>query len=286
MVAAATLQLLIGQVTPAESLLEQAVRLSRDIDDQRTLAWALGRLCWAKAVQGQDLDGSLTLGNEAVRIARVAGDPMMLAWTLNDLASTYGEREHSRRAIDLTKESLQLFRSIGYVPGIAETLNNLGWHAILAGDHPAAVAYLKESLKLAHGLSQRLVVTMAQDNLALAHLFGGEPERAERLFRENLRLCRATGDQRIAEEALIGLAGTAAQMREWVRAAWLAGAAAAQRARLNLLPGGVNPLIEDRFLADARGRLGDDGYGEVFERGRQAPLEQAVALALEEAAEG
>jgi len=235
-------------------------------------------------MHGLDVNRAVALGEEGLSVARGLGDPWVLAETLNDLGCAYGDRDHSPRSVNLLEEGLQLRRSIGDIAGIADSLNNLGWEAVLAENYPKAVAYLKESLELARLLTDRPHVVLALDNLALAYLFAGEPAVAEELFSESLRICREIGDRRVAEEVLIGMAGVAALQQAWDRAARLAGAAARMAVEDELAPSAIVPRIEERFLAAARGALGDELYMATFDRGRLAPFEEAVAYALSESA--
>lgn len=273
-----------GQMTTSQEMLEEAVELAEEVGDQRTRALAMGRLTWCRSSQGVDDEASRTMGEEAVRLARSLDDPWLLAETLNDLSGVYGEHTYSARAGELMEESLRLRRAIAFVPGVADSLNNLGWQSLLSQDYGQAIAYLHECLDLARDFRARAQVIMAQDNLALAYLFNDEPERAERLFRENLLLCRHNDDRRIGAEALLGLAGTATQMRSWSRAAWLEGAAMALYAELNLVSTGIDLRIRERYLPAVREVLGDDGFAEAFEQGGRASFEEAVAFALDEVA--
>ncbi len=271
-----------GEIGTSQARLEQALELAGEVDDRRTLARASARLAWVRVMHGLDVNRAVPLGEEGLSVARGIGDPWVLAETLNDLACAYGDRDHSPRSVSLLEEGLQLRRSIGDIAGIADSLNNLGWEAVLAENYPKAVAYLKESLELARLLTDRPHVVLALDNLALAYLFAGEPAVAEELFSESLRICREIGDRRVAEEVLIGMAGVAALQHAWDRAARLAGAAARMAVEDELVPSAVVPRIEERFLAAARGALGDELYMAKFDLGRLAPFEEVVAYALSE----
>jgi predicted ATPase len=281
--AAGSLYLFLGQLTSSRSLLEQAVELARDVDDRGTLALAMSHLGWARAAQGQADEDTFALGEEAVSVARGLDDPWVLGETLNDLSCAFAELGPSPRGVSVGEESLQLSRSIGYLPGVANSLINLGWLMVLAEDYATAVRYLHESLEVARVVSQREHAIIAQGNLALAHLFNGETGQAEPLLRETLRLCREIGDRRTGQETLVALAGAAAQTGAWSRAAWLAGASQAQLVELELAPG-IDPRIRERFLPAAREALGHERYEQAFALGRQASFEDAVAYALDEGA--
>jgi tetratricopeptide (TPR) repeat protein len=286
LVAAGSLHLFLGQLAPSRPLLEQAIELAREVEDRRTLALAMSRLGWVRAAGGRVDEVTASLGEQAIAEARALGDPWVLAETLNDRACAYAEQGYSSLAVSLGEESLKLRRSIVYLPGVADSLNNLGFLMLLAEDYPAAVAHLQESLQIGRDLWGRDhagVAIITRDNLAIALLLNEEPERALGLFQEILDLCLQTGDRRTGQEALIGLAGVAAETHAWGRAAWLAGAAERQMVDLVLSPG-IDPRIRERFLPAARQALGDERYEEEYERGRRASFEDAVAYALNEVA--
>jgi tetratricopeptide (TPR) repeat protein len=268
-----------GHMAASRSLLEEAVELAREVGDRRTLALALGRLAWVRIEHGLDHQGSEAFAEEALRIARELGDRWVLAETLNNVAGAFAMAS-GPGAVELLEENLELRRAMGDVTGVADALNNLGWEAITGEDYATALEYLDESLALATRLEDRQHIALAQGNLGLVHLFGGDLQSADRLFRDNLRLCWEIGDRRIAQEGLSGLAGVAAVHRDWERAAWLAGASAGLADEGELVSNPAQERIDERFLVEARGSLGDGRYGDMFRRGRAAPFEEAVHTAL------
>jgi tetratricopeptide (TPR) repeat protein len=282
--AAGSMSMFQGEIAAAASLLERAVELARVVGDKETLARSLTFLAWVRVVHGLDLERSTALGEEGVMVARNLGDAWVLAEALNTLGAAYGDQSYSPRSVSLLEESLQLRRSIEDIAGITDSLNNLGYLSVLGEDYPKAVAYLEESLELARRSADRPHIILAQDNLALAYLFDGEPALAEELFGETLRMCHEIGDKRIAEEALMGLAGVAALRHEWARAAWLAGASSGLAAVNELLPNDAETKIDEHYLSDARRALGDEVYKAEFEDGQRSSLEEAVAHALDETA--
>jgi tetratricopeptide (TPR) repeat protein len=268
-----------GDMAVARSLLEQAVELARELSDRQTLALALSRLAWVRVEHGLDAEGSVALGEEGVSVARALGDPWVLAETLNNMAGVSNDQTY---IVPRLEESLELRRSIGDVTGVADSLNNLGFAAILAGDYRTALGYLEESLGMARRLEDRQHIALAQGNLGLVFIFERDPVLAGPLFRENLQLCWEIGDRRIAQEALMGLAGVAALQGEWDRAAWLAGASSGLAAEGELQAHSLEARIDEEYLSAARDALGPDGYVERFRRGRDATFEEAVGEALVE----
>ena len=279
---AGSLAALQGRIADSRPLLQEAIELATELDDRKTLARALARVAWVRTREGEDIPGPLELAEAGARAARELGDPWVLAEVLNDVATVHGFLAYSAPAVSLLEESLAIRRSIAFLPGIAGSLNNLGWQALLAGDYERAVGYLEECLEIARELAYGPVVLFAQSNLGLASLLGGDPARAEERFLQPLPRCREMGDPAIGEEALVGLAGVAVERRDPNRAAWLAGAADALLAELGLSPSEVTLRIRERYLPDARRALGDEAYERAYERGRRASFDDAVAYALDE----
>jgi predicted ATPase len=264
----------VGDMAVARSLLEEAVELARELSDRRTLALALSRLAWVRVEHGLDVPSSLALGEEGVRLARELGDPWVLAEALNNMAGVSNDRDTIEPFL---LESLALRRAIGDITGVADSLNNLGFAAILGGDYQAAAGYVEESLAIALRLDDRQHIALAQGNLGLVHLFDRDPDLALPVLQRNVRLCWEIGDRRIAQEGLLGLAGVASLRGEWERAAWLAGASMRLGAEGELQAHDAEGRIERELLSAAREALGAEGYDAILRRGQAASFEDAVA---------
>jgi hypothetical protein len=258
----------------ARSLLERAVELARELSDRRTLALALSRLAWVRVEHGLDVEVSVALGEEGVREARELADPWVLAEALNNMA---GVSDDEAYIVPRLEESLSLRRSLGDITGVADSLNNLGFAAILAGDYRTAFVHVEESLAIARGLDDLQHIALAQGNLGLVHLFEGEPDLATPVLRHNVQLCWEIGDRRCAQESVMALAGVAALQGEWERAAWLAGASSGLGAEGQLQAGGALARIDREYLGAAREALGPDGFEAILRRGAAATFEEAVA---------
>ena len=98
----------------------------------------------------------------------------------------------------LWEESLVLARKVGDRLRIGQNLCNLGYAALLQGDHERARACCEEALALAHelGSAGENVLSESWINLGLAALGQGDHGRAKSSFEEALELSQKLGKSR------------------------------------------------------------------------------------------
>ncbi len=97
-----------------------------------------------------DWPAARALFEESVQVARDRGDPHALSWTLNSSARAECEEGHRELAQVRFAESIVLLRDIGYLGGVAESMEGLATIA-LAMDSPIRAARL---LSIADALRQ------------------------------------------------------------------------------------------------------------------------------------
>jgi tetratricopeptide (TPR) repeat protein len=91
------------------------------------------------------------------------------------------------------KESLILYKSCGYQPGIARVLFDLGWIAIEQGDWSMAARLNEKSLAIARKADDQLGMYRAMTNLGWTRLCKGEENEAFELFTKALILAQQSG---------------------------------------------------------------------------------------------
>jgi predicted ATPase/class 3 adenylate cyclase/Tfp pilus assembly protein PilF len=196
-----------GDTDRAQALHEQALAISRELDDRFGIARALGNL-GVVAFDRRDDDRAVTMLQESLTLARESGSDFLVATALNDLGRVAYEQGDLERAESLYRESLALRRRIGSESDIARALNNLGGVALQMGDFERAATLFGESLELYRTVSDPWGAAGAMINLALAARDQGDTSRATALFAESLELFRETGDTRNSALALLSLAET------------------------------------------------------------------------------
>ena len=96
------LEMEAGQVAAARLRLDEAVRVEREIGDQRGVAYAICNLAFASLLDGADADADAgAMFEESLRTARRMGDVTMLAYAQLGLAVVASRAGESQRAASL-----------------------------------------------------------------------------------------------------------------------------------------------------------------------------------------
>jgi predicted ATPase/class 3 adenylate cyclase len=207
----------------ARRLGELAVELARQLDDDRLLIESLSLLCGRYYFSGEPEKG-LPLGEEAVERARRLGDDVLLAEALmkyllaSDLIDPVRSEQLFAEAIACTQRSGDRLVTYGLH-------NNLGVHALRAGDIPAARAHLEQAAAImpeigekSHHVTGNLGWVLRQEN---------DPDGARAKFESSLRMSLRNGERSGIAYSSLGLACVAADQDDWYRAAEVHGAAQA-----------------------------------------------------------
>jgi len=174
-------------------LLEESRALSREIDDRRGVAAALGGLAGVLRKQGDD-ERAAPLAQESLALSREVGDRAGVALALANLGHIARHRGDEAGATALYGESLTVYRTLDDSRGIAYMRANLGLMARRRGAWADAVRLYEESLTLYDGLGDkggRAFVLLGLGDVARER---GDDARAAVLYDESLALHRALGD--------------------------------------------------------------------------------------------
>jgi tetratricopeptide (TPR) repeat protein len=166
-------------------------------------------------------------------------EPARLAIVLQNLGHVASERGEYDEAIRVTEEALTLEQDAGYRPNEAITRYNLGSFLFKAGRAEEAILWLKECLALTVELDYKEVSGYALATVVQIRLLEGD----------SLGAAQLSG----VADGLLAVAGVSLQTHE-------------QEAF-------------EAAKASARDGLGDDEYDGAYERGRSAPLQEALAEA-------
>jgi predicted ATPase/class 3 adenylate cyclase len=269
-------------ITIARQLGEQAVKLARQLDDDRLLIESLAVLSCVGYLAGEPERG-LPLGQEAVERARQLDDDVLLGVSLTNYlwCDAVIDPAHAKplftEAIACTMRSGDhLYANFLY--------NNAGVHALRAGDVPAARAYLQEAAQAMRAIgdkSPHLSINMGwvlrQDN---------DPDGARSSFEAALRTSRRNGDRSGIAYASLGLACLAADTGDWHQAAVLHGVAQAFMDRT----GHPWEELEARYRRDSldqvRAHLGQEQFERAHANGMAHSSDEALDLASGKALPG
>jgi predicted ATPase/class 3 adenylate cyclase len=219
--------------------------------DAFTEACSVGYLGWIATERGDPTAAEANFDRSKALLDRIS-DP----WERSEALLVLSAANVGKRA--LFEEVVALKREVGDVIGISDSLNNVGWDALLAGEADRAIASLEEALEIARELGDTFRITLAAANLGHAAVAQERYSDAVRLFREALVLCLRRGDRRGGAEAVLGLAAAVAGAGDEE----LAHRLDEIRRRMMEEAGIVYPpsllAVFDPLLQSARTRLGPD----------------------------
>jgi predicted ATPase/DNA-binding SARP family transcriptional activator len=242
-------------------------------------AWALDTAASLARRQG-DYAAARALHEEALALVRAAGDRPAEVWSLDRLAVVAAVAGDAATARARVGEMLAAAEALGDPAWRAEGDFVLGLVAVLCHEYPAARAHLEAALAVWRPAGHRLRSGYVLASLATAALGLGDRAAARAHLAEALGTARAFGDQTLTAWSFELLARAAAAAGQPGRAARLAGAAAALRARMSA------PMSEDEAaslegdLARVQRALGPERYRAARAAGAALTPEEAVAEAL------
>src|SRR5262249_21366974 len=141
---------------------------------------------WIARERGEPAAGSAPIERTRELLAGLT-DP----WERSEVLLPLAAGEFGDGAEDphpLFQEVLELKREAGDVIAISDSLNNVGWDALLAGDLERAITSLEEALAIARELGDTFRVTLAGCNLGLAAVLQGRYADAMHLLGETVDL--------------------------------------------------------------------------------------------------
>lgn len=134
-----------GTLPHRRDLLEQSVRLKRELRDSQGLSWALSWLSVFTHQMGE-LDVTEHLLSESLQLQERLGDKFSTAITLNRMAELKRQRGDLDNALRIYQQGLRLVEEIGIPASVAMTRNNMGYIHLAQGDAARAAALFKHSL--------------------------------------------------------------------------------------------------------------------------------------------
>jgi predicted ATPase/DNA-binding CsgD family transcriptional regulator len=284
-----------GEDARAKPLLEEALVILRQMDDQLGIALVLNHLGKAERRRG-DVNRAKALLAESLALFRELGVQQHVAATLlvlGDVAqrSDVGNRPAALdRATECFTEALTLFRERQDRRGVASALLAIGACARERGESARALALAEEALSACRGLGDEVGVAEALNALAASARALGDEGRAIAYYGESLRLWREASRQETGyenrrdvqganlamAESLRGLAVVALEAGKPEQAARLLGAASVLRevSGAGLLPG--DRIAHEREIASVRVRIGGAAFAAAWAAGRALTVAQAI----------
>jgi len=307
-----------GDFEEARKIGEQSLELSRAISDSQTEAFGLWSLGMLIAIQGDNAQG-IPILEQSLALYRSLGDKLGQATVMAWMSLNNNDLDHSKAHLF---ESLQLFRELGHLSGIAICLNELAHRAIWGGDFSSPIPWLEE----AHELYRQLGNTLREGDVlsyyGLLAYWQGDYKQARASYEESAKLYEKVGhllnvswsrvdiayivlrqgDYQQAKEmfgfyiqqfqkanntiglifAIEGSASLHVNQGQPERAARLFAWADAMREKIGDLRPPVEQASVERDLAVIHSNLNDSDFANLSAEGRVTPVAEAVALALEQ----
>jgi predicted ATPase len=268
-----------GDITAAQSLLREALALSRELGDRAREGRVLNNLGGVAIHQGDAVTAQACL-EQAVTIHRETGNQTMEARVLNNLAAlaiNSGRFDDAQKPLE---RALALGRELGYPMEEATSLSHLGF-----------LAQRRNELEYARGLHERALATAREfgvrefeqeevRRLGEIALAMHEPATAATHFRDALSVCKELGNQHEIVLCLEAIATLLVAQRAYERAARLCGAADALRSAIATPRDySAQDLYED-VTAQCRNALGEIAAFAANAAGRASSSDLATADAL------
>jgi non-specific serine/threonine protein kinase len=228
--------------TDKRTELEEALRIGRELDDQRSIATSLRNLGLLANIQGKYLEARPFLEESLEIWRRIGADGRMdSAWTLTFLGDVALGLAESARAQLLYEESVMIWREHGdrnFMAYALRRLAQLAWHE-------------------------------------------SQYEKAVVLCTESLNLNLDVGDRRGVIACLAGFAAVAVAQQGWERAAQLAAAVEKQLDLIGIRLLQLDKAEFEHNLSHLHVHLDEKTLHEFQKKGRTMSHEDAMAFALE-----
>jgi len=155
---------------------------------ESVFAWELGQseMCRSLLMQASTLLEEAMAAGEDIRNEH--------ARLLRRLASLDQNADHDRAEM-LYEQSLQLCRETGNLPGVASSLQGLGWIAWSSGAYGRARQLREESLAIRRRIGDPRAIASCLSALANGAVYEGRFEEAERCAQECIAIRQANGDR-------------------------------------------------------------------------------------------
>lgn len=218
---------------------------------------------------------------ESLRLAHETGDKYWISVALGDLGLVKFMQEDLSLGKTLMEGSLTIARELNERRLISIRLNTLGEIARKQEDYEASRKYYEEALTIAKAESSKYLIPVYTFNLASAACLQEDYQTALLYALESLKVSEELEDKISVGDALNIFATLALKAGKLEQAGLLRGAAQSVHETTGFKLEEVDQEFIDRFMKEARDKIGNERFEAAFEKGRSMKLKEAIALARE-----
>ena len=234
------------------------------------------------ATRQGDYEAAGSLFEESLAMWEELGDAAGSARSLLSLGTVAAEQGDQQRAIELSERAAQIYEESGDQRGHALAISNLGGIALERGEYAKAASLSEQAYGLFETLEDSEGMAFALVNQGFAALSQEQHDRAIEFLREALRRLAELEFRDVIGYCFEGLAAVLAFTERPEEATRLLGAAEALRESLGVGLAPAEQTTHDQTVEAVRGALPEHRFAAAWRQGRELPLDDAIAYALEE----
>jgi predicted ATPase/DNA-binding XRE family transcriptional regulator len=277
---AGTLAHVQGDFRQGQSLFEESLTLYRELDDKQGIADVFTSL--SNTAMGLNEHGrAQEYLEESLALYRELENIHSIAVSLSQLGNVAYLTEQYVLAEARYAESLALFRELSDTHRAAVVLHNLGEVSYYQGEYERAKGFHEESLGLFRELGSTYGIAYALTSAGKCAQADGDSTQAKSLHTEALALFQTMGCKPEVAQCLIGIAHAEVAEGKHERAVKMLGASEAALEKLGVVMDAGQKAEYAGSITTAQQRLSEDAFKGALNAGRNMPIEEAAAYALE-----
>jgi predicted ATPase/class 3 adenylate cyclase len=279
---AAWLQMGFMNMKGARTMVEESLRLWRELGDKWWMAVALEEATLLMTVDG-NIEAALARLEEGISLGREVEDPWPLALCLIRMGDVLKPMGKAAAARPFLEEGVALARTVGDKAVLSEGLRELGSLYYADGELTAAARVTREALAEARAIWSIFQVILALLQLVAISCLQDDPAQAKTYCHELWALARDLGALFAAGFGLMAFGLADCFGGEPQRGVRLIAALEALFTQYGIKPGEGDALtkVVRQGLEKARAQLGPAAFEVALHEGRALTPEQAVALAAD-----
>lgn len=162
---------------PAIPYFEDALAISKEINDQQCMSFALNNLALV-CIDTEEYDKALEYHQQSLALRKEKGDPGEIASALGNIADIYTLKEEYQTGIDYNLQTLELYTSIDDPVGIQYTILDIGRGYTFMGEYEKARSYLQRALDNLDKVQSLQVISTTYEYLYILYEATGDYQQA------------------------------------------------------------------------------------------------------------